>query len=84
MTENISLIQTGMKSKDATCWGTGYHLAMMPSGLHDIGGVKDHTSCGKNVICINRTCQSISILDVTVFRKSTTNRDVQKKEISAL
>ncbi|XP_032998224.1 disintegrin and metalloproteinase domain-containing protein 20-like [Lacerta agilis] len=55
--EHSSIIQTKIGNK--MCWNTDYH-----SGLEipDIGAVRDGTPCGKNMMCINGECKSMSLL----------------------
>ncbi|KAH0620687.1 hypothetical protein JD844_021369 [Phrynosoma platyrhinos] len=41
------------------CWGTAYHSGME---ISDIGAVRDGTSCGTDVMCIDGKCVSVSLL----------------------
>ncbi|KAL1772542.1 disintegrin and metalloproteinase domain-containing protein 30 [Sigmodon hispidus] len=50
------VLSTYLRADNLTCWGTGYHGAMIPMEIPDIGMVHDGTSCGHNQVCINRTC----------------------------
>lgn len=56
LNENNSLIQTPLNSE--LCWGAAYH-----SGTDDIGAVRDGTQCGNDMICINRECIKVSLLN---------------------
>ncbi|OPJ83296.1 disintegrin and metalloproteinase domain-containing protein 20 [Patagioenas fasciata monilis] len=53
-----TVVQTIMN--DEICWGLEFHLA---TDTPDVGSVKDGTSCGRNKICVNRTCVSAAFLD---------------------
>nr|XP_056707880.1 disintegrin and metalloproteinase domain-containing protein 20-like [Euleptes europaea] len=57
MEEHHTIIQTRVKNR--LCWGTDYHNGME---IADIGAVQDGTPCGKDMICINRECASVSLL----------------------
>ncbi|XP_042315818.1 LOW QUALITY PROTEIN: disintegrin and metalloproteinase domain-containing protein 20-like [Sceloporus undulatus] len=41
------------------CWGTAYHSGME---ISDIGAVRDGTSCGTDVMCIDGKCVNVSLL----------------------
>ncbi|XP_007656330.3 disintegrin and metalloproteinase domain-containing protein 30-like [Ornithorhynchus anatinus] len=62
MPDHTTLIQTHLKEINIMCWGLDYHISLIAMGLQDIGAVKDGTSCGPGMICINRTCQKASFL----------------------
>uniref|UniRef100_G3WRI6 ADAM metallopeptidase domain 30 n=1 Tax=Sarcophilus harrisii TaxID=9305 RepID=G3WRI6_SARHA len=61
MPDHTSIIQTHLDN--VICWGTDYHAAMATLNLPDMGEVKDGTPCGKGLICINKSCQSSSLLN---------------------
>ncbi|XP_037356738.1 disintegrin and metalloproteinase domain-containing protein 30-like [Talpa occidentalis] len=54
--DHSTVISTHLEKENLNCWGIGYHLSMVPMGIPDVGVISDGTSCGKNQICINRTC----------------------------
>ncbi|CAI5763858.1 and metalloproteinase domain-containing 20-like [Podarcis lilfordi] len=56
--EHNTIIQT--QSGDRQCWGTDYHSGIQ---ILDIGAVRDGTPCGTDMICINRQCKSVSLLN---------------------
>ncbi|KAJ7344759.1 hypothetical protein JRQ81_000709 [Phrynocephalus forsythii] len=58
LNEHNTVIQTSLNSN--VCWGTNY-----PSGVSiaDIGAVRDGTQCGSGMICINRGCIRLSLLN---------------------
>ncbi|KAJ6644676.1 hypothetical protein lerEdw1_013663 [Lerista edwardsae] len=55
--EHRTVIQTPVDDK--TCWGMEYHSGM---NLTDLGAVKDGTPCGLDMMCINRACTNVSLL----------------------
>ncbi|KAJ6667233.1 hypothetical protein lerEdw1_017211 [Lerista edwardsae] len=55
--EHRTVIQTPVDNK--TCWGMDYHSGM---NLTDPGAVKDGTPCGLDMLCINRACTNVSLL----------------------
>ncbi|NWI18068.1 ADAM9 protein, partial [Crypturellus soui] len=55
------------------CWGLDFHRA--PDTL-DEGSVKDGTSCGRNKICLNRTCVSTLYLNYDCTDKKCSGRGV--------
>ncbi|XP_038614244.1 disintegrin and metalloproteinase domain-containing protein 30-like [Tachyglossus aculeatus] len=63
MPDHTSVIQTHVKANNTMCWGTDYHAAMHTLKIPDIGDVKDGTFCGTGLICINRTCLNVSLLN---------------------
>ncbi|XP_072500642.1 disintegrin and metalloproteinase domain-containing protein 30-like [Notamacropus eugenii] len=62
MPDHTTVIFTHVKEFNLRCWGTDYHPSMVAMELRDDGAVKDGTSCGTNLICINRVCRNISVL----------------------
>ncbi|XP_060129780.1 disintegrin and metalloproteinase domain-containing protein 20-like [Zootoca vivipara] len=56
--QHNTIIQT--QSGDRQCWGTDYHSGME---ILDIGAVRDGTPCGHDMMCINRQCKSVSLLN---------------------
>ncbi|XP_004714948.1 disintegrin and metalloproteinase domain-containing protein 30-like, partial [Echinops telfairi] len=62
MPDHSLIIITHLKKENLVCWGIGYHLAMRPLGIPDLGEINDGTSCGQNQICANRTCVSDLIM----------------------
>nr|XP_056707592.1 disintegrin and metalloproteinase domain-containing protein 20-like [Euleptes europaea] len=69
LNERSSVIQTHLNSN--VCWGTAYH-----SGTADIGAVKDGTHCGSDMICINRECIKVSLLNYDCNQTKCHNRGV--------
>ncbi|NXH46889.1 ADA20 protein, partial [Dicaeum eximium] len=55
---HVTLVQTPVRGK--ICWGLDYHVGM-PS--EDVGAVADGTPCGSDMLCINRTCVSVLVLN---------------------
>lgn len=51
MQDHTILISTHLPEENLMCCGIGYHLAMVPMGLSDMGVISDGTSCGKERIC---------------------------------
>ncbi|XP_028937304.2 disintegrin and metalloproteinase domain-containing protein 30-like [Ornithorhynchus anatinus] len=76
MPEHTTVIQTHLKDRNITCWGTEYHLAMGTLGLSDIGDVQDGTLCGSDLICINRTCHELSLLNFNCKPEKCNHRGV--------
>ncbi|NXW84283.1 ADAM9 protein, partial [Alopecoenas beccarii] len=66
-----TVVQTIME--DELCWGLEFHLA---TDTPDAGSVKDGTSCGRNKICVNRTCVSAAFLDSDCREKKCHDRGV--------
>ncbi|XP_065482924.1 disintegrin and metalloproteinase domain-containing protein 20-like [Caloenas nicobarica] len=66
-----TVVQTIMN--DELCWGLEFHLA---TDTPDVGSVKDGTSCGRNKICVNRTCVSAAFLDSDCREKKCHDRGV--------
>ncbi|XP_010129627.1 PREDICTED: LOW QUALITY PROTEIN: disintegrin and metalloproteinase domain-containing protein 20-like, partial [Buceros rhinoceros silvestris] len=56
--DHVTLIQTPVGDKK--CWGLDYHVGMPTA---DVGAVEDGTPCGTDMLCINRTCSSVSLLN---------------------
>ncbi|KAM3855866.1 disintegrin and metalloproteinase domain-containing protein 20-like [Vipera latastei] len=55
--EHSAIIQVPLGDKQ--CWSTDYHSGMKTA---DIGAVTDGSPCGKDKMCINRKCVSVSLL----------------------
>ncbi|XP_009898940.2 disintegrin and metalloproteinase domain-containing protein 21-like [Dryobates pubescens] len=55
---HLTLVQTPLGDKK--CWGFDYHVGMP---IADMGAVEDGTPCGRDMLCINRTCTSVSLLN---------------------
>ncbi|XP_063149460.1 disintegrin and metalloproteinase domain-containing protein 20-like [Candoia aspera] len=55
--EHNTIIQITLGNKQ--CWGTHYHRGMK---IADIGAVTDGSPCGKDRMCIDRKCVSVSLL----------------------
>ncbi|XP_075357209.1 disintegrin and metalloproteinase domain-containing protein 9-like [Mycteria americana] len=66
-----TVVQTTVN--DQLCWGLEFHLA---SDTPDEGSVKDGTSCGRNKICMNRTCVSAAFLNNDCRDKKCNGRGV--------
>ncbi|KAM9556239.1 disintegrin and metalloproteinase domain-containing protein 20 [Guaruba guarouba] len=56
--DHITLVQTPIGHKK--CWGLDYHVGIP---VDDVGAVEDGTPCGRDMLCINRTCTSVSLLN---------------------
>ncbi|KAM9061287.1 disintegrin and metalloproteinase domain-containing protein 30-like [Sarcophilus harrisii] len=58
-----TLIQTYLKEplekEGVLCWGTAFNQTAK-KGLIDLGAVEDGSSCGENMMCVNKTCLNIS------------------------
>ncbi|NXT27533.1 ADA20 protein, partial [Syrrhaptes paradoxus] len=54
---HVTVIQTPVGDKK--CWGLDYHVGIP---IADVGAVEDGTPCGTDMLCINRTCTSVSVL----------------------
>ncbi|XP_003228946.1 disintegrin and metalloproteinase domain-containing protein 29 [Anolis carolinensis] len=63
---NSTIIQTYVNNN--FCWGT--------SDLNDTGAVKDGTKCGNSMICINRDCIKVSLLNYDCNLTKCHNRGV--------
>ncbi|XP_012617347.2 disintegrin and metalloproteinase domain-containing protein 30 [Microcebus murinus] len=61
--EHTTIISSHLRAEKLVCWGTGYHLAMRPLGIPDVGVIYDGTSCGDNQICFNKNCINSSVLN---------------------
>ncbi|XP_036625426.1 disintegrin and metalloproteinase domain-containing protein 30-like [Trichosurus vulpecula] len=59
-----TLIQTYLKEpleeEGLLCWGTAFNKTAKEKGLNDLGVVQDGSSCGENMMCINKTCLNVS------------------------
>ncbi|XP_032918661.1 disintegrin and metalloproteinase domain-containing protein 20-like [Catharus ustulatus] len=55
---HVTLVQTPVQDKK--CWGLDYHVGMPRA---DVGAVEDGTPCGSDMLCINRTCRSVLVLN---------------------
>ncbi|XP_074088170.1 disintegrin and metalloproteinase domain-containing protein 30-like [Macrotis lagotis] len=59
-----TLIQTYLKEplekEGVLCWGTAFNKTAKKKGLIDLGAVEDGSSCGENMMCVNKTCLNIS------------------------
>ncbi|XP_005480253.2 disintegrin and metalloproteinase domain-containing protein 21 [Zonotrichia albicollis] len=55
---HVTLVQTPVRGKN--CWGLDYHVGIPRA---DVGAVEDGTPCGSDMLCINRTCMSVSVLN---------------------
>ncbi|XP_008828757.1 disintegrin and metalloproteinase domain-containing protein 30-like [Nannospalax galili] len=60
--DHTLVMATYLKLDDLMCWGTGYHSAMIPQGIPDIGVINDGTFCGQNQVCFNKSCIDSSAL----------------------
>ncbi|XP_008159918.2 disintegrin and metalloproteinase domain-containing protein 30-like [Eptesicus fuscus] len=72
--DHTSVVATHLQSENLLCWGLGYHLAMVSTGIPDLGVIHDGTSCGKDRICWNRTCVETSILKVDCVPENCNDR----------
>ncbi|XP_068947838.1 disintegrin and metalloproteinase domain-containing protein 21-like [Petaurus breviceps papuanus] len=59
-----TLIQTYLKEmlekEGLLCWGTAFNKTAKEKGLIDLGAVEDGSSCGENMMCVNKTCINVS------------------------
>ncbi|KAM9106711.1 disintegrin and metalloproteinase domain-containing protein 30 [Megaptera novaeangliae] len=76
MPDHTILISTHLHEENLMCWGIGYHLAMVPMGLPDLGVISDGTSCGKERICFNRNCVNSSVLNFDCLPEKCNRRGV--------
>ncbi|XP_025844579.2 disintegrin and metalloproteinase domain-containing protein 30 [Vulpes vulpes] len=74
--EHTIVISTHLREENLMCWGVGYHKAMIPMGIPDIGVINDGTRCGYNRLCINRTCVNDSVLGFNCFPQKCNHRGV--------
>ncbi|XP_004449222.3 disintegrin and metalloproteinase domain-containing protein 30 [Dasypus novemcinctus] len=74
--EHTSIINTHLQKENLMCWGTGYHSAMTPLGIPDMGVIHDGASCGHNLVCFNRTCTNMSILQYDCLPEKCNRRGV--------
>ncbi|XP_054567844.1 disintegrin and metalloproteinase domain-containing protein 30-like [Eptesicus fuscus] len=72
--DHTSVVATHLQSENLLCWGLGYHLAMVSTGIPDLGVIHDGTSCGEDRICWNRTCVETSILKVDCVPENCNDR----------
>ncbi|XP_039697279.1 disintegrin and metalloproteinase domain-containing protein 30 [Pteropus medius] len=63
MPDHTTITSTHLQDENLMCWSIGYHLSLVALGIPDLGVINDGTSCGKDQICVNRTCMSKSILN---------------------
>lgn len=71
------LISTHLHEENLMCWGiVGYHLAMVPMGLPDLGMINDGTSCGKERVCLIEKCVNSSVLNFDCFPEKCNHRGV--------
>ncbi|KAG8525168.1 Disintegrin and metalloproteinase domain-containing protein 30 [Galemys pyrenaicus] len=54
--DHTIIISTHLHKQNLMCWGIGYHLATESVNIPNFAFIGDGTSCGKNLVCINRTC----------------------------
>ncbi|XP_077178749.1 disintegrin and metalloproteinase domain-containing protein 20-like [Paroedura picta] len=66
-----TIIQT--RIKDSLCWGTDYHHG---TRIPDIGAVNDGTPCDNNMICINKECANVSLLQYDCNMTKCQNRGI--------
>ncbi|XP_037664035.1 disintegrin and metalloproteinase domain-containing protein 30 [Choloepus didactylus] len=76
MPEHTMLINTHLREENLMCWGTGYHSAMVPLGIPDMGVIGDGTSCGQNLVCFNRTCVDVSVLNYDCLPEKCNRRGI--------
>ncbi|XP_006861749.1 PREDICTED: disintegrin and metalloproteinase domain-containing protein 30-like [Chrysochloris asiatica] len=76
MPDHSLIINTHLKKENLLCWGTGYHLGMRPMGIPDSGVINDGTPCGKNKICLNRSCVPFSDLKYDCLPEKCNNRGI--------
>uniref|UniRef100_A0A4X2KQX8 ADAM metallopeptidase domain 30 n=1 Tax=Vombatus ursinus TaxID=29139 RepID=A0A4X2KQX8_VOMUR len=62
MPDHTAVIFSYVKKYNIRCWGLDFHSSMIAMGLPDEGVIRDGTPCGRDLICINHTCRSISFL----------------------
>ncbi|NXA38094.1 ADAM9 protein, partial [Eudromia elegans] len=66
-----TVVQTTVNNN--LCWGLEFHH---PPDTPDEGSVKDGTSCGRNKVCLNRTCVSTMYLNYDCTDKKCSGRGV--------
>ncbi|XP_006861747.1 PREDICTED: disintegrin and metalloproteinase domain-containing protein 30 [Chrysochloris asiatica] len=76
MPDHSLIINTHLKNENLLCWGTGYHLGMRPMGIPDSGVINDGTPCGKNKMCLNRSCVPFSDLQYDCLPEKCNNRGI--------
>ncbi|XP_062974928.1 disintegrin and metalloproteinase domain-containing protein 21-like [Elgaria multicarinata webbii] len=71
LNDHSTIMQTSLSN--SLCWGTNY-----PSGMDiaDIGAVRDGTKCGNGMICINRDCIKVSLLNYDCNQTKCHNRGI--------
>nr|XP_020644171.1 disintegrin and metalloproteinase domain-containing protein 20-like [Pogona vitticeps] len=71
LNEHNTVIQTSLSSN--VCWGINY-----PSGVSiaDTGAVQDGTHCGSGMVCINRDCVKVSLLNYDCNQTKCHNRGI--------
>ncbi|XP_061469173.1 disintegrin and metalloproteinase domain-containing protein 20-like [Rhineura floridana] len=69
LNDHSAIIQTSVSNN--LCWGTNHQSGM---GRADIGAVKDGTQCGNDMICINRDCIKVSLLNYDCNQTKCHNR----------
>ncbi|MBZ3874884.1 Disintegrin and metalloproteinase domain-containing protein 30 [Sciurus carolinensis] len=74
--DHTIIISTHLREDNLMCWGTGYHLAMKPMGIPDIGVINDGTSCGENRVCFNKNCVNNSVLKFDCLPEKCNGRGV--------
>ncbi|XP_069335342.1 disintegrin and metalloproteinase domain-containing protein 30 [Eulemur rufifrons] len=74
--EHTTIISSHLQAEKLVCWGTGYHLAMRPLGIPDVGVINDGTSCGDNRICFNKNCINSSVLNFDCLPEKCNGRGV--------
>uniref|UniRef100_F7FQP8 ADAM metallopeptidase domain 30 n=1 Tax=Monodelphis domestica TaxID=13616 RepID=F7FQP8_MONDO len=76
MPDHTTVIFTHVKEFNIRCWGIDYHSSMISMALPDEGAVKDGTSCGHDLICINRSCLNVSVLKYDCLPEKCNKRGV--------
>ena len=60
MLDHITLPSTHLQKENLLC--TEYHASLIACGLPDLGIVRDGTSCGEDLVCIDREYVKITTL----------------------
>ncbi|XP_064136040.1 disintegrin and metalloproteinase domain-containing protein 30 [Loxodonta africana] len=76
MPDHTTLISTHLQKDNLLCWGTEYHVSLLATGLPDLGVVRDGTSCGDNLVCVNRECVKITTLHFDCLPEKCNNRGI--------